>query len=82
MGKFLESEKTKQLQFKTKSPTISEQAKAEGLFKGKPRPFCLPLQYAHTQCGLCQGNAGLTFLVGIVIYYFSASRASGGAYLA
>lgn len=47
MGKFLESEKPKQVQFKNLSATISEQAKAEGIFKGKPRPFCLPPEYAE-----------------------------------
>lgn len=47
MGKFLESEKPKQVHFKHTSATISEQARAEGLFKGKPRPFCLPPEYAE-----------------------------------
>jgi len=47
MGKFLESEKPKQVQFKNLSATISEQAKDEGIFKGKPRPFCLPPEYAE-----------------------------------
>jgi len=42
MGKFLESEKPKQIRFKALSDTISENAKVDGLFKGKPRPFCLP----------------------------------------
>ncbi len=47
MGKFLESEKPKQVHFKHTSATISEQARAEGLFKGKPRPFCLPPEFAE-----------------------------------
>lgn len=47
MGRFLESEKPKQVQFKHTSATISEQARAEGLFKGKLRPFCLPPEYAE-----------------------------------
>jgi len=47
VGKFLESEKPKQVQFKHTSDTISEQARAEGIFKGKPRPFCLPPEYAE-----------------------------------
>jgi hypothetical protein len=47
VGKFLESEKPKQVHFKHTSATISEQARAEGLFKGKPRPFCLPPEYAE-----------------------------------
>ena len=47
MGRFLESEKTKQVQFKHASPTISEQARADGLFKAKPRPFCLPPDFAE-----------------------------------
>ena len=47
MGKFLESEKPKQIRFKALSDTISENAKVDGLFKGKPRPFCLPSEYAE-----------------------------------
>lgn len=47
MGKFLESEKPMQVYFKQTSATISEQARADGLFKGKPRPFCLPPEYAE-----------------------------------
>lgn len=47
MGKFLESEKPKQVHFKDTSSTISEQARAEGVFKAKPRPFCLPPEYAE-----------------------------------
>ncbi|MEN6580391.1 MAG: hypothetical protein ABFD05_07140, partial [Anaerolineaceae bacterium] len=47
MGKFLESEKPKQALFKHTSATISEKARAEGLFKSKPRPFCLPPEYAE-----------------------------------
>ena len=47
MGKFLESEKPKQVQFKYRSTSISEEAKTDGLFKDKPRPFCLPPQYAE-----------------------------------
>jgi hypothetical protein len=47
VGKFLESEKPKQVQFKQTSATISEQAKDEGLFKGKHRPFCLPPEFSE-----------------------------------
>ncbi|HNW95883.1 MAG TPA: hypothetical protein PKW57_03800 [Anaerolineaceae bacterium] len=47
MGKFLESEKIEQIAWKATSPTISEQARGEGFFRGKFRPFCLPQQYAE-----------------------------------
>lgn len=47
MGNFLESEKLNQIQFKDRSPTISETARVEGLFKEKPRPFCLPPEFAQ-----------------------------------
>ena len=47
MSRFLESEKPKQIRFKALSDTISENAKVDGLFKGKPRPFCLPSEYAE-----------------------------------
>jgi hypothetical protein len=47
MGKFLEEEKISQTEFKRKSPYFSEEARADGYYKGKPRPFCLPLAYAE-----------------------------------
>ena len=47
MGNYLETEKPKQVQFKVNSDTISVPAKADGLFKGLARPFCLPPEYAE-----------------------------------
>lgn len=47
MGKFLESEKPQQVKFKKSSPYFSDAARADGIYKGKARPFCLPLEYAE-----------------------------------
>jgi hypothetical protein len=47
MGRFLESEKPKQIRFKANTDTISEKAKVDGIFKGIPRPFCLPSEFAE-----------------------------------
>ncbi|MBI5830099.1 MAG: hypothetical protein HZB20_11305 [Chloroflexi bacterium] len=47
MGEFLESEKPEQAKFKATSAYISDAARADGIYKGKPRPFCLPLKYAE-----------------------------------
>lgn len=47
VGSYLESEKTRQVQFKHSSDTISERGKAAGLFRGIPRPFCLPPECAE-----------------------------------
>jgi hypothetical protein len=47
MGRFLESEKPKQTHFKVTSPYFSEPARVEGVYKGKPRPFCLPIELAE-----------------------------------
>ena len=47
MGKFLESEKLHQADFKATSPYFSDAARADGVYKGKPRPFCLPLEHAE-----------------------------------
>lgn len=47
MGKFLESEKIAQAHFKATSPTISGAAHKYGIYKLKPRPFCLPREYAE-----------------------------------
>jgi len=46
MGRFLESEKLRQAEFKASSPYFSNAARADGVYKGKLRPFCLPLEYA------------------------------------
>lgn len=43
MGAFLESEKPFQAIFKEESNTISNNAKRDGVYKGKSRPFCLPV---------------------------------------
>jgi len=47
MGGFVESEKLQQAKFKAGSPYFSDGARADGLYKGKPHPFCLPLDYAE-----------------------------------
>lgn len=47
MGKFLEKEKVSQTEFKNYSAYFSEEARADGYYKSKPRPFCLPHAYAE-----------------------------------
>jgi len=47
MGKFLEAEKPKNAHFKATSAYFSAPARGEGVYKGKPRPFCLPVEYAE-----------------------------------
>jgi hypothetical protein len=47
MGKFLESEKPHQVIFKASSPYFSNAARADGIYKGRLRPFCLPLGHAE-----------------------------------
>ena len=47
MGKFLESEKPRQTEFKTNSPYFSEAARVDGVYRGKQWPFCLPLDCAE-----------------------------------
>jgi hypothetical protein len=46
MGSFLETEKPKQTQFKRESEFFSESARGDGVYKGKPRSFCLPVNHA------------------------------------
>ena len=46
MGKFLQTEKPKQVAFKQTSATISNAAKAEGIYKDHAYPFCLPRELA------------------------------------
>ena len=47
MGKFLESEKPKQAQFKTDSQYFSDLARSEGVYRKKLRPFCIPRKFAE-----------------------------------
>jgi len=47
MGKFLESEKQRLTEFKATSPYFSDTTRADGVYRGKPRPFCVPRAYAE-----------------------------------
>jgi hypothetical protein len=47
MGRFLEREKPKQSEFKASSPYFSDSARGNGDYRGKPRSFCLPVEYAE-----------------------------------
>jgi hypothetical protein len=47
MGQFLEAEKLRHITFKATSPYFTEAARADGMYKGKPRPFCLPREHAE-----------------------------------
>ena len=47
MGKLLEEEKLQQVRFKEASPYFTEAAKPDGPYRGKPRPFCLPVARAE-----------------------------------
>jgi len=47
MGQFLEVEKRRQAAFKRSSPYFTDAARAEGIYRGKPRPFCLPREHAE-----------------------------------
>jgi len=47
MGRFLEEEKKRQKQFKMNSVYFSDKAKAEGYYRTKYRPFCLPEEHAE-----------------------------------
>jgi hypothetical protein len=47
MGEFLKSEKTRQASFRTGSPYFSDAARADGIYKGKAYPFCLPREHAE-----------------------------------
>ncbi len=47
MGRFLEAEKQRQIAFKALSPTLSEDARRDGVYRGRARPFCLPLEHAE-----------------------------------
>jgi hypothetical protein len=46
MGRFLETEKLRQVSFKVTSPYFSSGARPDGVYKGKPRPFCLSRAFA------------------------------------
>ena len=47
MGKFLATEKIRQTAFKRQSPFLSEPARAAGIYRKKPRPFCIPRDFAE-----------------------------------
>jgi len=47
MGRFLETERVRQAEFKASSRYFSEAARPDGTYRGKPRSFCLPLDRAE-----------------------------------
>jgi hypothetical protein len=47
MGEFLEAEKLRQAAFKASSPYFTDAARADGIYRDRPRPFCLPLECAE-----------------------------------
>jgi hypothetical protein len=47
MGEFLKIEKVRQAKFKTDCAWFSDVARADGVYKGKPYPFCLPAAHAE-----------------------------------
>jgi len=47
VGKFLESEKPRQAAFKAIAPYFSNSARLDGVYRGKPRSFCLPIEFAE-----------------------------------
>jgi hypothetical protein len=47
MSAFLAAEKVHQIRFKATSPTFSDVARADGVYKRKAYPFCLPREYAR-----------------------------------
>jgi hypothetical protein len=46
MGHFLNSERKRQAAFKQEWPHFTDSARAEGMYRGSLRPFCLPTAYA------------------------------------
>jgi len=46
LADFAESERARQTVYKATSPTISAAARADGIYRGSPRPFCLPVEHA------------------------------------
>jgi len=47
LGLFLENEKVRQADFKTRSQYFSAAARADGIYKKRPRPFCIPVPCAE-----------------------------------
>lgn len=47
MLKLIDSEKQRLIEFKATSPSLSNRARADGVYKSIPRPFCLPLDCAE-----------------------------------
>ena len=47
MGEFLEKEKGHQSRFKRTSAYFTEAVRPDGAYRGKPRPFCLPVDRAE-----------------------------------
>jgi hypothetical protein len=60
MSEFLKSEKVHQAKFKCSSPYFSAAARADGIYKSRARPFCLPVECAEENLfpGIREGSLG------------------------
>lgn len=47
MSTYKTEAKVNQIQFKSRTKTIYDQARMDGDYRGLPRPFCLPIEYAQ-----------------------------------
>jgi hypothetical protein len=47
MGRLLESEKPHQAAFKANSRYFTPEARSDGIYAGRPRPYCLPAEHAE-----------------------------------
>lgn len=47
MSRFIESERPKQAAFKSNSRYFSDMGRSDGVYNGKPRDFCVPIEYAE-----------------------------------
>ena len=47
MARLLVTEKERYIEFKAHSPFLSDAARADGVYKKKPRPFCIPGEHAE-----------------------------------
>jgi hypothetical protein len=78
MTHFLETEKQRQTAFKLAAPYFTPAARADGVYAGRPRPFCLPAEQAEENLFPGIRDAALDYFTGCGIKWHQALPPAGG----
>ena len=80
MGRFKEAEKRRLAIFKIATDYFTAPAKQDGVYAGRPRPFCLPIENAEENLYSEFRDAALAYFAEEQIGWHQGSRATAGEF--